>query len=91
MFIPNPLNMKTINHKNENKLDNNVLNLEWMTHSQNNLYSKARKIKQYDRNMNYIKTWNSIKETQLYYKCTHIQECCAGIVPTSKNYIWRYV
>lgn len=28
-FIPNPLNLPCVNHKNENKIDNNVNNLEW--------------------------------------------------------------
>lgn len=35
-FIPNPDDLYTVNHKNENKEDNRVENLEWMT-LQNNL------------------------------------------------------
>ena len=34
-FIPNPLNLSEINHKNENKTDNNVYNLEWCEHKYN--------------------------------------------------------
>lgn len=37
-FIPNPENKKTVNHKNGNKLDNRVQNLEWATQSENNLH-----------------------------------------------------
>lgn len=34
-FIPNPLNLKEINHKNANKLDNRVNNLEWSDRKSN--------------------------------------------------------
>ena len=37
-FIPNPENKATINHKDENKLLNNVNNLEWLTVIENNAY-----------------------------------------------------
>lgn len=38
-FIPNPNNYPYINHKNENKSDNRVENLEWCTAQYNILYS----------------------------------------------------
>ena len=37
-FIPNPLNLSCINHKNEIKTDNRVENLEWCDHKYNNNY-----------------------------------------------------
>ena len=35
MFIPNPLALDTVNHKNFNKQDNTVENLEWMSMEDN--------------------------------------------------------
>ena len=34
-FIPNPCNKETVNHKDENKLNNCVENLEWLTNAEN--------------------------------------------------------
>lgn len=44
-FIPNNANLPQINHKDENKLNNNVENLEWCNSSYNNSYgSRPRKV-----------------------------------------------
>lgn len=42
LFIPNPDNLPQINHKDENKLNNHVDNLEWCTASYNNAYGTAK-------------------------------------------------
>lgn len=41
-FIPNPHNLPFINHKDENRLNNNVDNLEWCTPLYNANYGTAR-------------------------------------------------
>lgn len=42
-FIPNPNNYPQVNHKDENKLNNNIENLEWCTVLYNNCYGTRLK------------------------------------------------
>jgi len=41
LFIPNPENKPCINHKDANKLNNNIDNLEWYTHKENSVHAKS--------------------------------------------------
>lgn len=53
-FIPNPKNKPQVNHKNGNKHDNRVENLEWVTQSENILHSYKTGLK---KPMRGVKNW----------------------------------
>jgi len=100
-FIPNPHNYLEINHKDENKKNNRVDNLEWCTHKYNANYGTMKyrvaeklkiKVNQYDLDGNYIKTWNSLKEAseKLNIKYQGISKCCRNLRPTAYGFKWKY-
>ena len=95
-FIPNPNNLPQINHIDENKLNNNVNNLEWCTQKYNCNYGKRndclrKRIGQYDLQGNFIKEWQGMrvaaKDLNICY--SSIYKCCKGQVKRAGNYIWR--
>lgn len=91
-FIDNPNNYNYINHIDKNKSNNNINNLEWCTQSYNVIYSKGRKINQYDKNNNFIKTWNSIADIKraLNIDSSLIVRCCKEIKKSAGGFKWKY-
>lgn len=101
-FIPNPDNLPQVNHKNENKLDNEISNLEWCSVSYNNMYgSRLKRIKekvvkpvyQYDLNGKLIKKHESLVDATKSMglkSLSSISLCCSGKYKTSNGYKWSY-
>ena len=90
-FIPNPNNYKEVNHKDENKQNNRVENLEWCTREYNNRYG-TRNQRQSESHKGVVsnkrkvqcvttgKIFNTIKEASKYYfiSIPSITMCCRG-------------
>lgn len=99
-FIPNPNGYKMVNHKDEDKTNNRVENLEWCDSRYNNTYgtrlkrqaaSQSIKVRQYTPDGTFIKEWQSAEEAQRKLKiwAPNIRKACNGVVRTAGGYIWE--
>ena len=96
-FIPNIYNLSEVNHKDENKLNNCVENLEWMTHIDNCNYGTrnkrlSRKILQYSKSGEFIREWQGSREVErvLGIDNANIIACCKGKLKSSGGFVWKY-
>lgn len=97
-FIPNPMNLNSVNHKNFDKTDNSIYNLEWMSladnihHAKINGKNNRKPIYQCDLNGNIIKEWESAYSVELEkgYFSTDISRVCRGLNKKHKGYKWRF-
>ena len=105
-FIENNKHYNSINHKDGNKQNNCVENLEWCSYSYNlkhayknglkvaNNNHLKKEILQFDKNHNFIKKWESTKriEKELGISHSNISSCCKKRkhYNSAKGFIWEY-
>lgn len=82
-----------INHRNCNKEDNRVKNLEYCTAQYNVDYSNSKPILQITLNGELVREWKSTREAgRNGFHQGNIVSCCRGEYgyKTHKGYIWKY-
>lgn len=100
-FIPNPNNYDQVNHKDENKLNDCVGNLEWCDAKYNMNYGtaprrrgekKRKPVEQFTLNGEFIRRWPcaSIAEKETGVDHSHIARCCKSKLRQTKGFIWKY-
>lgn len=101
-FIDNPHNYPIINHKDENKLNNNVSNLEWCTVLYNNRYGTkgirtgkhfAKAVVQLTLEGVYVDTFKSLHEISRKYGYApiNISRCCNHVPRKFSAYGYKWL
>lgn len=89
-FLPNPLLLPVVNHKDGNKQHNHVSNLEWCTHQENvqHAYDTGLKSNQGSKHPQAILNEESIKQIKSMIKGGTAYKHIAGIFTVSYATIW---
>lgn len=101
-FIPNPMCLKEVNHKDENKLNNRVENLEWCDRAYNANYGtgiarcaekRYKPVEMLDIDSGaVISSFVSVKDAMLNTGICNkrISAVCTGRAKTAGGYKWRF-
>lgn len=104
-FIENPDNLPCINHKDFNRSNNCINNLEWCDVLYNNRYSKiwlkanegakekcSKPILQFTKDGEFVNEYYAIREAsrQTGTNRGNIISCLKGVYKSAGGYIWKY-
>ena len=99
-FIDNPDEKPCVNHIDENKLNNDLSNLEWCTKRENNVHGtrikriaekNSQKVIQLDLDDNVLNVFKSMVQAERETGVPHqnISSCCKGRRKSAGKYKWR--